>query len=169
MDISVDVVTAWMSRRDIFVDVVKAWWLRIDIVVRTWTKVFTHHPHWRYADHVHITPELRRYYACPVRITSYLRSHYALFSPRSHYDFFGHVQNLTKRSTLTVMDPVRHTTIEDRTAILLRSTRFQHALRAWWERCEIVLWCDWGFSCSLNKQYSWTIIMWRDFIHGANV
>ena len=77
-------------------------------------------------------------------MTSYLRSHYALFSPRSHYDFFEHVQNLTTRSTLTVIDRVRHTTIEDRTAILLRSTRFQHALRAWWERSEIVLWCDWA-------------------------
>ena len=148
MDISVDVVTAWMSRRDIFVDVVKAWWLRIDIEVRTWTKVFTRHPRWRYADHVRITPELRRYYACPVRITSYLRLHYALFSPRSHYDFFEHVQNLTTRSTLTVIDRVRHTTIEDRTAILLRSTRFQHVL-AWWERSEIVPWCDWGFTCNV--------------------
>ena len=45
---------------------------------------------------------LRSLYARPDCNTSLLRSRYAVFWPRSHYDFFWHVQNFTTRSTLTV-------------------------------------------------------------------
>ena len=113
-----------------------------------------------------ITFALRPNYAGTTLVPSVLRHTYArttlffrharttIFLTCSKFDHALHAHG-----DCIALDRVRYTTIEDRTAILLRSLRFQHALRAWWERSEIVLWCDCSFKLIIKNSKTFVVLI----------
>ena len=56
---------------------------------------------------------------------------------------FGHALHAHDDCTTLAHD--HNTSTEDRTAVLLRSTRSHHAQRAWWKRRDVGAWCDGGW------------------------